>query len=674
MTLEQTSNERSLDAPLPRTPRAVARSAALFSAAPQHPLRETRAVVLCGGRGSRLGALTEELPKPLVHVHEHPLLWYVVLTLKKHGFRRLVFPLGYKGEKIRAFLEQELADLDLVFECHDTGADASIGARLAQVTHGWERDEDFFLVNGDTFFDFDVLEMYRLHRRRNALLTLSSVEIRSQYGLIVEEQGRVVGFERDQRVASLALDRAGTRTGYVNAGLVWLKREALEHIDLAASKNFEQELYPRLIALGRVAHQRIDGHWFPVDTAKDLSIINGTASDSRIEIGEIVKTAKKDLASRYSYSVRYVPDVQSFWRSVLDKTVVPHQVEVQPGPEAGKEICWLKCPYCYGGSAKDSGERLKPERYIQLLQEIAEGGVKKIVFAGYATDPLNYGGIDDLLQVAHDAGQVFGFHTKALRYSERFLQLLTSPTAAPLSYFSVSVDAGSNATYNRVHGVPTSSAKLYDKVLKNLWRISEARARHGSPLDLSATYLINGHNGSPEEILKSIEDLRAAGVDLVRFTFPQVPRGYGELREDDPNILRRPSVLARFAELKPLIQAQNRDGFQVLIMDLDAESEGMTDARSLPCFARFVFPSIGFDGWLSHCSESAAPHFRELALGNLAERNFWDVYYDYDPAEMERELAASAAKMCKTGCRCDRKEHIVNQRLQSLGLGVPVAG
>ena len=298
MSLEQTSSERGLDAPLPRAPRPVARRAALFAATPQHPLRETRAVVLCGGRGSRLGALTDELPKALVRVHEHPLLWYVVLTLKKHGFRRLVFPLGYRGEQIRAFLEREFADLDLVLECHDTGEDASIGARLAQVAGAWERDEDFFLVNGDTFFDFDVLAMYRLHRRRKALLTLSSVEIRSQYGLIVEQQGRVVGFERDQRVTSLALDRTGTRTGHVNAGLVWLKRAALEHVDLAAAKNFEQELYPRLIALGRVAHQRIDGHWFPVDTAKDLSIINGTASDSRIEIGDIVKTAKKDLASR----------------------------------------------------------------------------------------------------------------------------------------------------------------------------------------------------------------------------------------------------------------------------------------------------------------------------------------------------------------------------------------
>lgn len=151
----------------------------------------------------------------------------------------------------------------------------------------------------------------------------------------------MVGFSRDQRVSALVLDGEEKRVGYVNAGLVWLRREALAHVELAQCVNFEQELYPRLIQLGRVAHYRLRGHWFPVDTPKDLSIINGEVPDSLIEIGDVVKNAKKDLASRYSYAVRYVPDVDAFWRAVLDKTVVPHQVEVQPGPDAGRDICWL---------------------------------------------------------------------------------------------------------------------------------------------------------------------------------------------------------------------------------------------------------------------------------------------------------------------------------------------
>ena len=107
-----------------------------------------------------------------------------------------------------------------------------------------------------------------------------------------------------------------------------------------------------------------------------------------------------------------------------------------------------------------------------------------------------------------------------------------------------------------------------------------------------------------------------------------------------------------------------------LTADAPKQMVEQRDARTLPCFARFLFPSIGFDGWLSHCSESAAPHFRELALGNLAERDFWDVYYDYAPADVEKLLADSAEKMCKTGCKCDRKEHVVNARLRSLGMPV----
>ena len=80
---------------------------------------------------------------------------------------------------------------------------------------------------------------------------------------------------------------------------------------------------------------------------------------------------------------------------IINKTIVPHQVEVQPGPMRGN-ICWLSCPYCYGNTAIDTGERLSKERYLEIMDQIAEGGVNKIIFAGYATDPLNYENIEEL--------------------------------------------------------------------------------------------------------------------------------------------------------------------------------------------------------------------------------------------------------------------------------------
>jgi hypothetical protein len=61
---------------------------------------------------------------------------------------------------------------------------------------------------------------------------------------------------------------------------------------------------------------------------------------------------------------------------------------VQPPPKSAKKICWLECPYCYGASANDNaGDRMHRDVAVKTLHDIADGGVKKVIFAGYATDP-----------------------------------------------------------------------------------------------------------------------------------------------------------------------------------------------------------------------------------------------------------------------------------------------
>ncbi|MFC1705708.1 sugar phosphate nucleotidyltransferase [Planctomycetota bacterium] len=627
------------------------------------PLRSKWAVILCGGRGSRLGKVSDGIPKSLVEVHGKPLLWYTVLTLFKHGFRHFIFPLGYKGEQIEAFITREFEQTDCEMRFPETGLETPIGKRLSSAVRFIPEGDDFFLLNGDTFFDFDITRMFYRHRRANAWLTLSSVEIISSYGLILQDgDGRIRDFSREQKVSHFSINGAEDLQGYVNAGIVWLNKKALSLINLETTTSFEQDLFPRVIRQGRAVHHPIEGEWFAIDTPKDLNIINMTVR-SQQEIGNVVKKAKKDLLSRYSYRTRYFSNADAVREKILNKTIIPHQVEVQPGPVTGN-ICWLKCPYCYGRTAADSGERLAPDRYTEIMRQIAEGGVNKIVYAGYATDPLNYRFIEDLLQVSLDYGQIFGFHTKAIKISERMVSQLTQADISPMSYFSISVDAGTNGTYNRYHGVERSTAKIYDRVRENLARVAEARARTSAPLDISATYLVSGMNNSEEEIAKAIRELREAGADLVRFTFPQKPRGYST--ELAPYIPERDAVESDMKRLRPLIEAENSDQCQVLIMDLDA-NPAARNPRTLPCFARFVFPSIGFDGWLSHCSESAAPHFRQLAIGDLNRRDFWDIFYEYDAERFGQYLAGAAEKMNRLKCKCDRKEHVVNARLGESG-------
>ncbi|OEU71263.1 MAG: radical SAM protein [Desulfovibrio sp. S3730MH75] len=375
---------------------------------------------------------------------------------------------------------------------------------------------------------------------------------------------------------------------------------------------------------------------------------------------------KDALVARYKFGATYIADFAEFRELVLGKTVVPHQVEIQPGP-AGSNICWLQCPYCYGGSADDTGERLSGERSVEILEEIAAGGVNKVIFAGYCTDPLNSTYIEDLLSVAIKRGLIFGFNTKSLRVSERFLDLLSSSEIASGSYFSVSVDAGFNSSYNTVHAIANESARIYDRVLKNVANISSVRKASGVYLDISVAYLINRLNNTNGEIRKFVADFSEAGCNLMRFTFPQLPRGKveGEL----PTAVPSAEECARYRyRLEPLIAELDSDSCRVLFVDADHEHDILRKARTTPCVARFVYPTVGFDGWLYHCSQSSAPNFRKMALGNLAERSFWDLFYDYDADHLERYFAECERIMEEVNCRCDRKEHLVNAGVVKSGV------
>ena len=90
---------------------------------------------------------------------------------------------------------------------------------------------------------------------------------------------------------------------------------------------------------------------------------------------------KKILENKYQFKTNYTGDLEEFKKNLMEKKIIPHQVEFQ-APPRGKKICWLECPYCYGLSAEDTKERLEKERGLEILKQILSGGVKKIIFAG----------------------------------------------------------------------------------------------------------------------------------------------------------------------------------------------------------------------------------------------------------------------------------------------------
>ena len=113
------------------------------------------AVILCGGKGTRLGLLGRKIPKSLVKVNEHPIIWYIINTLKKNSFNHFILPIGYKGKMIEKYLKKnknfKKDDIDIIL----TGKNSSIAKRIFLIKKKI-KSKNFLLLNGDAIFDFNL--------------------------------------------------------------------------------------------------------------------------------------------------------------------------------------------------------------------------------------------------------------------------------------------------------------------------------------------------------------------------------------------------------------------------------------------------------------------------------------------------------------------------------------
>lgn len=117
-----------------------------------------QAAILCGGRGTRLGKLTDRLPKPLVDVGGRPFLDYLLETLARARVSRILLLGGYKGELIHQYAA--LAHLRFGFARMDVSIEPYSAGTGGAVWHARYRlDDEFLLLNGDTLFDVDYNEL-----------------------------------------------------------------------------------------------------------------------------------------------------------------------------------------------------------------------------------------------------------------------------------------------------------------------------------------------------------------------------------------------------------------------------------------------------------------------------------------------------------------------------------
>lgn len=127
-----------------------------------------KAVILAGGKGTRLRPLTYKKPKPLMEIRGKPIIEYVIRLLRKHGVTDLIVTLEYKGEMIKKFLgdgKKFGVNIEYTWERSPLGTAGCL--TLARDKLG----DTFILIGGDNVTNIDLTEMIKFHKRKKGVLT-----------------------------------------------------------------------------------------------------------------------------------------------------------------------------------------------------------------------------------------------------------------------------------------------------------------------------------------------------------------------------------------------------------------------------------------------------------------------------------------------------------------------
>jgi len=258
-------------------------------------------VILCGGRGSRMGGFVEACPKPLLNVLGRPLIWYVIAGYYALGFRKFIFPLGYLGgdleDYVKLFIQNSpcLAQADFFFE--KTGIDTPVVQRLDLVKGYLKGHEYFILTNADAISNFNFRDAVKQARAVNADAIFCPITISSPYGLIEVEDLKVTAFSRFMPVTSFNILRDGQEhIAYINSGTTILSVNTfLNHLPTLLKKTgdrFEEDFYHLLAQSGRTQVCPMSGFWKAFDTPKDIaSVADGGLFDTILGIRDSFEDA-----------------------------------------------------------------------------------------------------------------------------------------------------------------------------------------------------------------------------------------------------------------------------------------------------------------------------------------------------------------------------------------------
>jgi glucose-1-phosphate cytidylyltransferase len=242
-----------------------------------------KVIILAGGFGSRLGSITDVIPKPMIEIGGKPILWHIMKIYSYYGYKDFVICLGYKGNVIKDYFYNfaehncdftvDLKNDKVKYHNHcaedwnvtlaETGLHTLKGGRIKRIAQYLDDDINM-LTYGDGVANINIENLVDFHKAHNKMVTVTGVRPPSMFGEILQEKGRVLSFE----------EKPQTSKGYINGGFMIFNKEMLNHLSEEKNCDFEFNTLEKLAAQGEVMTYLHKDAWECADTVRDVDHLN----------------------------------------------------------------------------------------------------------------------------------------------------------------------------------------------------------------------------------------------------------------------------------------------------------------------------------------------------------------------------------------------------------------
>jgi len=206
-------------------------------------LGDCSAVLLAGGLGTRLRPAFHRGPKCLAPVGPRPFLDYLLNWLWRQGTEEVTLCVGYRRSQIqRRYGTGSRWGLKLNYAIESAPLGTAGALRNARK---FLSSASFFVLNGDSFLDIDLMEMLTFHHRRQALATVALVRSRTpgRYGAAaMDRAGRITKFREKQPSSDGARPEE-----WINGGVYLMRKEMIDRIPRATPSSLETDIFPALV-------------------------------------------------------------------------------------------------------------------------------------------------------------------------------------------------------------------------------------------------------------------------------------------------------------------------------------------------------------------------------------------------------------------------------------------